>query len=223
MTVPGPRPLRRARLSYRRQQMLSLLLLATFPLALFSILAMQRVGEMATADASSRANDAASAVRAILIRSGSDLELLVTSYATWDRLRSDAAALNTADIAGTVIDFQVAQGTVDAAILSVGKTTVAGGDPAVVALLESALAPASVAPLVNVTGAFVGPSYVAFRDGVYEVAARRIDMAGLSGPGAIAASSSPVMLAFASRLDAAFVVHAHQLTGFRRGHLRSVR
>jgi two-component system sensor histidine kinase KdpD len=194
--------------------MLSLLLLATVPLALFSVVALQRIGEMATADASARASDAASAVRAILNRSGSDLESLVTSYVTWARLRSDTATLDTADIASTVIDFQVAQGTVDAAILTVGKTTVAGGDPAVVAQLESALAPASVAPLVNLTGASVGPTYVAFRDGVYEVAARRIDMAGLSGPGAIAASSSPAMLAFASRLDAAFVVHVQQLTGF---------
>lgn len=214
MTVPGPRVPRRPRLSYRRQQMLSLLLLATVPVALFSVVALQRIGEMATADGNARASDAAGAVHAILSRDGSDLQSLVSSYVTWDQLRSDTAVLDTADIAGTVIDFQVARGTVDAAVLTVGNTTLAGGDSAVVAQLESALAQASAAMAAEVPGAPVGPTYVAFRDGIYEVAAERIDMAGLSGPGAIAASSSPAMLAFARRLDSAFVVRAHQLTGF---------
>ena len=212
--MPGPRVARRPRLSYRRQQMLSLLLLATAPLALFGIIALQRVQEMATADGSARASGAATAVRVILGRSGSDLESLVTSYVTWDRLRSDTAALDTADIASTVIDFQVARGTVNAAILTVGKTTVAGGDPAVTAQLEMALARASAAPVTAVTGAPGGPVYVALTDGVYQVAERRIDVAGFSGPGAVAASVSPAMLAFASRLDAAFAVQAKQLTGF---------
>ena len=214
MSVPGPRAPRRPRLSYRRQQMLSLLLLATVPLALFSIVALQRIGEMATSDGNARASGAADAVHAILSRNGADLQSLVSSYVTWGQLRSDTAALDTADIAGTVIDFQVARGTVDAAVFTVGNTTVAGGDPAVAVQLESVLAQGSAVPAAGVTGAPLGPTYVAFRDGVYEVAARRIDMAGLSGPGVAAALRSPAMLAFASRLDAAFVVRAHQLTGF---------
>ena len=111
MSVPGPRAPRRPRLSYRRQQMLSLLLLATVPLALFSIVALQRIGEMATADGNARASGAADAVHAILSRNGADLQSLVSSYVTWGQLRSDTAALDTADIAGTVIDFQVARGT----------------------------------------------------------------------------------------------------------------
>lgn len=214
MNERGPIAPRRPRLSYRRQQMLSLLLLATVPLALFSIVALERIGEMTTADGNARASNAADAVHAILSRDSSDLQSLVSSYVTWDRLRSDTAALDIADIAGTVIDFQVARGTVDAAVLTIGDKTVAGGASAVAGELESVLAQALPVSAAGVADGSVGHAYVAFHDGIYDVAAGRIDMAGLSGPGVIAASSSPATLAFASRLDASFVVRANQLTGF---------
>ena len=137
--------------------MLSLLLLATVPVTLFTLVALQRIGDMATADGNARASSAATAVHAILNRDGADLQSLVSSYVTWDRLRSDTAAMDTADIAGTVIDFQVGRGTVDAAVLTVGDTTLAGGESAIAAQLEAYLVRTSVGPAVGVSGAVRRP------------------------------------------------------------------
>jgi two-component system sensor histidine kinase KdpD len=203
----------RPRLSYRRQQMLSLLLLATIPLAVFSLVALQRIAYVSTADGNDRASNAAEAVRTILSRDSSDLRSLLSSYVTWSRLRSATAALDTIDIAGTVIDFQVARGTVDVAVLTVGDTTVAGGNAAIVTALETILVRAP-APTPGADDGLVSVAYADLGDGVYEVATGPIDLSGLTGPGLDATAERPAALAFASRLDSAFVVHAQQLTGF---------
>ncbi|MBI3748581.1 MAG: HAMP domain-containing protein [Chloroflexi bacterium] len=194
--------------------MASLLLLAILPVAFFAVVALQRIGDVATADGDARASGAATAVRAILTRDSDDLQSLVTSYVTWDRLRTDTAALDTVDIAGTVIDFQVARGTVDAALLEVGDTTLAGGDATIAAELETYLANDAGGPTSAALGGDPGPVFAAFRGGIYELAIGTIDLTGLNGPGVLAASSRPALLAFAVRLDSAFVVRARQLTGF---------
>ena len=214
MRAPVSGAARRPRLSYRRQQMASLLLLAILPVALFATVALQRLGDVATADGNARASGAATAVHAILTRDGSDLQSLVSSYVTWDRLRSDTAALDTVDIAGTVIDFQVGRGTVDAALLVVGDTTLAAGDSTIASQLEAYVASLPPAPTAAAVDLAAGPTFAAFRDGIYELATGRIDLTGYSGPGVVATASRSPVLAFAVRLDSAFVVRAHQLTGF---------
>lgn len=218
MTARDPSARRRPRLSYRRQQMLSLLLVATLPLGVFSFGALQRIAEVSTADGNARASTAAEAVRTILARDSSDLQSLLTSYVTWVRLREATAALDTEDIAGTVIDFQVARGIVDVAVLTVGTTTVTGGDAVLVAALrDSLLAQATNEATSGGAVAPVSAGYVALGNGIYDVAIGQIDLTGLTGPGVDAASTKPATLAFASRLDSAFVVHARQLTGFDVG------
>ncbi len=214
MTTRESSARRRPRLSYRRQQMLSLLLLATLPLCVFSLGALQRISEVSTADGNARASTAAEAVRTILGRDSSDLQSLLASYVTWTRLRESTAALDTADIASTVIDFQVARGTVDVAALTVGSTMVTGGDTADVAALQQSLDLFSLATSAGLAEDPIGGGYVSLGDGIYAVAVGQIDLAGLSGPGVDAAATRPATLAFASRLDSAFVVHASQLTGF---------
>ncbi len=202
--VGGPRP---GGLSYRRQQTLSLLVLAAVPLILFGALALRQVSSVIVAEADSRAVAAARSVSGLLDRDVSDLQALVSSYAGWNVVQADAAADAEEDLHSVVIDFQVARGSVDAAALNIGPRWVLAGAPEITGGLQSVLTAA-----LRQGEAQPGPGYVMLSDGLYLVAVSRIDVGGLTGKGVTLAGSSPIGIAFARRIDSRFLLESKRLT-----------
>ena len=195
-------------LSYRQQQTLSLLILAVVPVVLVAAVVLGQVDGAVRADADGRAVDAGRAVQSILGSDATSLDRLAQSYGTWSVLQGYVAALQEQDIAQAVVDFQVAQGGVDDAVVMAGTHAIGGGPAADVTALEavlgSALAPGGTLP---------ESTYVDLPGGVYQVSLQPIDLSGRSGPG-VTASGGRAGLAFAQRLGSDFVVQARGLTGF---------
>ena len=195
-------------LSYRQQQTLSLLILAIVPVVLVAAIVLGQVDGAVRADANNRVVGAGRAVQSILGTDATSLDRLAQSYATWNVLQGYVAALQEQDIAQAVVDFQVAQGGVDDAVVMAGTHAIGGGPAADVtaleAVLRSALAPGGTLP---------GSTYVDLAGGVYQVSLQPISLSGLSGPG-VSASGGRAGLAFAQRLGSDFVVQARGLTGF---------
>ena len=195
--------------SYRRQVILVLLCFAVVPLAVFGFAAFRSVEDVVGQEALGQARTAARGVAAVLARDAADLDERVASYATWPVLQDEIAALDVESARQGVVQFQVDQGEADVVVLVVGdQQIVAGPGPAASTLLQltgSVLADQRPAP--------TGPTYADLGDGVYQVAFRSIDLGARTGPGVTAARGS-VGLAFARRLDPAFVVDARDVTGF---------
>ena len=195
-------------LSYRQQQTLSLLILAVVPVVLVAAIVLGQVDAAVRADADSRTTGAGRAVRSILGSDATSLDRLAQSYATWSVLQGYVADLKEQDIAQAVVDFQVAQGGVDDAVVMAGAHAIGGGPAADVAALEavlgSALAPGGTLPQ---------STYVDLPGGVYQVSLQSVDLTGRSGPG-VTVSGGRAGLAFAQRLGSDFVVQARGLTGF---------
>jgi signal transduction histidine kinase/HAMP domain-containing protein len=206
----APPPRQRSWLSFQRQQTLSLLALAIVPLLVFSVLAFQQAGGVIEREADNRVVNGAVAVRSILGRDASDLQALVDSYATWNTLQADVAAWDEAEARGTVLDFQVGQGTIDAAALVAGSRAILSGPPDVAAGLRSTLDAALGAPAAGDSPP--GPGFMDLAGGLYLIAAQRISLGGRTGPGVDAAAGRPAGIAFARRLDARFVVSSKRLT-----------
>lgn len=195
-------------LSYRQQQGISLLIVATIPVLLGATIVLGQVNAAVRADADSRALGAGRAVQSILGANAASLGQLAHSYATWSVLRSDVAGLREQAIAQSVVDFQVSQGGVDEAVVMAGTHVVAAGPAATVQALQAMLAGA-------LAGGEALPqnTYADLPGGVYQVSLQSIDLSGRSGPG-VTASGGRAGLAFAQRLGSDFVVQAKGLTGF---------
>jgi signal transduction histidine kinase len=200
---------RRRGLSYRQQQTLSLLGLAVLPLVLVGVVVLSQVAAAVNAEADNRVVSAGGAVQSILSSDAASLAALAQSYAQWSVLADEVAALQQQDIAQTVVDFQVAQGGVDAAVVVAGTAAVAGGPTSEASALERILRDA-----LDASGTTLPLStYADLPGGVYQVDLQPIDLSGRSGPGVVA-SGGRGGLAFARRLGSDFVVQAKQLTGF---------
>jgi signal transduction histidine kinase/HAMP domain-containing protein len=196
-------------LSYGQQQVLSLLVLATLPLAIVVFVVLGVADQVVRAETNQRGLTASRAVQSIMADDASTLDRLATAYAAWQPLQRDVAALDEADIAGTVVDFSVGQGTADAAVVVVGDLAVSDGSDGAPARLESMLRAALGAP-----GNPTGTSYADLSDGVYAVAIRRIDVSALTGPGVAAARQGQAGIVVARRLGSSFVIAAKRLTDF---------
>ncbi len=201
--------IRRRGLSYRQQQTLSLLVLAVLPLIVGAAVVLGQVDAAVRSEADSRVGDAGRAVQSILGSDSASLDTLAQSYATWSVLAGQVAALQPEEIAQTVVDFQVSQGGVDAAVVVVGSTAITGGPAADVAELERLLRTALATPGATLPLA----TYADLPGGVYQVDFQPIPLTGRSGPG-VTASGGRAGLAFARRLGSDFVVQAKRLTGF---------
>jgi signal transduction histidine kinase len=195
-------------LSYRQQQGISLLIVATIPVLLGATIVLGQVNAAVRADADSRALGAGRAVQSILGANAASLGQLAQSYATWSVLRSDVAGLQEQAIAQSVVDFQVSQGGVDEAVVMAGTHVVGAGPAADVQALQAMLGGALAAD-----GTLPRNAYADLPGGVYQVSLQSVDLAGLSGPG-VTASGGRAGLAFAQRLGSDFVVQAKGLTGF---------
>ena len=196
--------------SYRRQVILVLLLIAIVPLAVFGFAALRSVEGVVGAEALSQARTAARGVAAVLDRDASDLAETADSYATWPVLQDEVAALELDAAGRDVIQFQVDQGEADAVVLIVGDRQVVGGPaPATAQLVDLAKT-----ALGRTGGPPTGPTYADLGDGVYLVGIRPIDLTGRTGPGVTAGARGVVGVAFARRLDPTFVVDARNVTGF---------
>ncbi len=195
-------------LSYRQQQTLSLLILAVVPVVLVAAIVLGQVDGAVRADADGRVVDAGRAVQSILGSDATSLDRLAQSYATWSVLQGYVAALQEQEIAQAVVDFQVAQGGVDDAVVMAGTHAIGAGPGADVgaleAVLERALAPGGTLPQ---------STYADLPGGVYQVSLQPIDLSGRSGAG-VTAGGGRAGLAFAQRLGSDFVVQARRLTGF---------
>lgn len=196
-------------LSYGHQQVLSLLVIATLPLAIVVVVVLSVADQVVRAETNQRGLTASRAVQSIMADNASTLDRLATAYAAWQPLQRDAAALDAADIAATVVDFSVGQGTADAAVVVVGDLAVSDGSDGAPARLESMLRAALASP-----GNPTGTSYADLSDGVYAVALRRIEVSGLTGPGVAAGQQGQAGIAVARRLGSTFVVAAKRLTDF---------
>ncbi len=207
-------------LTYRRQVILVLVLVAVVPLAIFGTAAIRSVEDVVSDEALVQARTAVGGVAAVLARDAADLTETTDSYATWPILQDELAALDLESIRRDVIEFQVDRGEVDAIALIAGDRQVTGGPMPVTTILSglvrTALARSSLP---------TGPIYTDLGDGLYLVEVRPIDLAGRTGPGVAAVEGKSVGLAFARRLDPTFLVDAHEVTGFdgavfdRSGHL----
>jgi signal transduction histidine kinase/HAMP domain-containing protein len=208
--------------TYRRQVILVLLLVAVVPLSVFGVAALGSVEDVVGQEALGQARTAIRGVAAVLGRDASDLGETADSYATWPVLQDEVASANLEAVRRDVVQFQVDQGEADAVVLILGDRQVTGGSaPAAAALLRIA-----GTALSRAAGPPTGPTYADLGDGVYLVAVRSIDLGSRTGPGVDAARSGSVGLGFARRLDPTFVVDARDVTGFdgavfdRTGELR---
>ena len=196
--------------TYRRQVIVVLLLVAVIPLAVFGFAALRSVEDVVGEEALAQTRTAVRGVEAVLSRDDSDLHETVDSYATWPVLQDEIANYDLESIRRDVIQFQVDQGEADVIVLLVGDRRVSGG-PAAAA---TELARLGVAALAAPSRPASGPIYADLGDGVYLIDVQSVDLAGRSGPGVLVAGGGPIGLAFAQRLDPAFVVDARQVTGF---------
>jgi len=208
-------------LTYRRQVILVLILVAVVPLALFGFAVIKSVEEVVGDEALTQARTAVGGVAAVLARDAADLDERTQSYATWPILQDEVAGLDLEAIRRDVIQFQVDRGEVDAIVLIVGDRQIAGGPGAATAALSTQARGALARSVIP-----TGPVYSDLGDGVYLVDFQPIDLTGRTGLGADAGLGKPVGLAFARRLDPSFVVDAREVTGFdgavfdRSGRLR---
>ncbi|MDP9484085.1 MAG: ATP-binding protein [Chloroflexota bacterium] len=209
-------------LTYRRQVILVMVVVAILPVAVFGVAALSAVEDVVGQEALAQTGTAVRGVGAVLGRDAADLAETVDSYANWPLLQDEVAKLALDEVRKDVIEFQVDQGEIDAIALIVGDRHVVGGPE------DQAIALAALArrALARPDGASARPTYTDLGDGVYLVAFRPIALGDRTGPGVTAAAGGPVGLAFARRLDPAFVVDARAVTGFdgavfdRSGRLR---
>ena len=195
--------------TYRRQVILVLLCFAVVPLAVFGFAAFRSVEDVVGQEAVGQARTAVRGVAAVLARDASDLDETVDSYATWPVLKDEVASQSLSAVRQDVVQFQVDQGEADVVVLLAGEQQVkAGPGPAADALV--ALSQTFVGDPQTVP---TGPVYADLGDGVYLVAFRAVDLGDRIGPG-VDAAAGKVGLAFARRLDPAFVVDARDVTGF---------
>ena len=139
-------------LTYRRQVILVLILVAVVPLALFGFAVIKSVEEVVGDEALTQARTAVGGVAAVLARDAADLDETTQSYATWQILQDEVAGLDLEAIRRDVIQFQVDRGEVDAIVLIVGDRQVAGGPAAATAALSTQARGALVRPVIP-TGA----------------------------------------------------------------------
>jgi len=196
--------------TYRRQVIVVLLVVAVVPLAVFGVAALRSVEDVVGEEALGQARTAVRGVTAVLGRDAADLGTAVDSYATWPVLQDEVAASNLEGLQRDVVQFQVDQGEADVAVLVLGDREATGGPAAATAALLRLAETALTLP----DGPPTRPTYADLGDGVYLVGIRPIDLTGRSGPGVTAAARGPVGLAFARRLDPTFVVDARNVTGF---------
>ncbi|MEA2536689.1 MAG: hypothetical protein QOF11_923 [Chloroflexota bacterium] len=208
--MPGGPRWRGRGLTYRQQVVLVLVMVAILPLAVFGIAAFRSVTDVVGEEALGQTRTAVRGVAAVLSRDAGDLDETVGSYANWPLLQDEVAKLALESVRTDVIQFQVDQGEIDVIALIVGNRQVVGGPDAQAA----ALARLTRQALARPSGPPARPIYTDLGDGVYLVDFRAIDLSGRSGPGVDAAGEGPVGLAFARRLDPAFVVDAREVTGF---------
>ena len=208
--MPGGPPWRGRGLTYRRQVILVMVVVAILPLAVFGVAALRSVEDVVGEEALAQTHTAVRGVAAVLARDAGDLAGTVDSYANWPILQDEVAKLALEEVGRDVIEFQVDQGEIDAIALVVGDRQVVGGPNAQAA----ALAALTRRALARPGGPPAGPTYTDLGDGVYLVDFEPIDLGDRTGPGVDAAVQGPVGLAFARRLDPSFVVDAREVTGF---------
>jgi signal transduction histidine kinase/HAMP domain-containing protein len=212
-------------LTYRRQVILVLVLVAVVPLAIFGVAAIRSVEDVVSDEAVTQARTAIGGVAAVLARDASDLAETTESYATWQILQDEVASLDLEAIRRDVIQFQIDRGDLDVIVLAVGDRGASGGSGSAAAVLSS-LADAALGRSSLPASGSAGPIYADLGDGVYLVDIRPIDLGDRTGPGVAAGIGKPVGLAFARRLDPSFIVDAREVTGFdgavfdRSGRLR---
>jgi signal transduction histidine kinase/HAMP domain-containing protein len=189
----------RLRLSFARLQLVSLLALALVPLLLFSALAGARLYYLVNTDANRETDQTLEAAVAVVQEHQRELSNTTQSYATWDTLRSHAAAKDRTWLQAEVLDFVIAQGIADAALLQAADQILTSGDTSLVAAVDERVAElGSGQPLATI---FAGP------EGVYVLAIWPVEAP--AGP-----ASTPAVLAFAKRLDEDFVSQAKAMTGW---------
>ncbi len=201
------------RLTFDRQLLLSLLLVALVPLGVFALVAFPRFSSSVRAESAQGAADAVGSVRTLIEQLDGRLSATTSSYATWETVadlvdRLDGQGLET-DVAGFLVD----RGTADSVVVLAGATDLAaaGGDPdraALATIARTALA-ADPDPAEE-----IGPGVATLPSGINVVSVRRIDLGDRTGPGAEAARDGGAAIATARRLDGGFAIDAAQLTGF---------
>jgi signal transduction histidine kinase len=207
--------------TYRRQVIVAMVVVAILPVAAFGFAALRAVEDVVGQEALEQTHTAVRGVAAVLARDAADLTKTVDSYANWPFLQDEVAKLALEEVRKDVVEFQVDQGEIDAIALIVGNRQVIGGPIAQASALASLARRALASSTVS-----AGPTYTDLGDGVYLVDFRRIDLGARTGLGVDAAAGGPVGLAFARRLDPSFVVAAREVTGFdgavfdRSGRLR---
>ncbi len=201
------------RLTFDRQLLLSLLLVALVPLGVFALVAFPRFSSSVRAESAQGAADAVASVRTLIDQLDGRLSATTSSYATWETVadlvdRLDGQGLET-DVAGFLVD----RGTADSVAVLTGSTDLAaaGAGPDGAAL--AAIARASLAADPGVADE-IGPGVATLPSGVNVVSVRRIDLGDRTGPGAEAARDGGAAIATARRLDGGFAIDAAQLTGF---------
>jgi signal transduction histidine kinase/HAMP domain-containing protein len=195
--------------TYRREVVLALLLIAVVPLAVFGFAAFRSVEGVVAQEALGQARTAIRGVSAVLARDAADLNETTESYATWPVLQDEVARLDLESVLQDVVQFQLDQGEADVVVLIVGDRQLRGGPPDAAAELVRL----GTIVLSRTASPPTGPVYADLGDGVYLVAFRPIDLSGRTGPGVDAANGS-VGLAFGRRLDPAFVTDAGDVSGF---------
>ncbi len=195
--------------TYRREVILVLLVVAVIPLAVFGFAAFRSVEEVVGQEALGQGRTAIRGVSAVLARDSADLNETTESYATWPVLQDEVASLDLDAIRQDVIQFQIDRGEADVIALIAGDRQVVGGPPDAAAELVRL----GSTVLSRTTAPPTGPVYADLGDGVYLIAFRAIDLGDRTGPGVDAAVGG-VGLAFARKLDPAFVVDARDVTGF---------
>ena len=195
--------------TYRRQVILVLVCFAVVPLAVFGFAAFRSVEDVVGQEALGQARTAVRGVAAVLARDAADLDETVESYATWPVLKDEVASLDLDAIRQDVVQFQVDQGEADVVVLIVGDRQVqAGPGPAAAALLRAERNPSWPDPQAADRPDLRRPRRRCLSRRLPGDRPRRSDRRrGDAADGAVG-------LAFARRLDPAFVVDARDVTGF---------
>jgi signal transduction histidine kinase/HAMP domain-containing protein len=187
------------RISYAQLQLFSLLALAIVPLIVFSVIVGTRLFFLVSTNADQATGQALKAAHSVFEAHQQQLSDLTRSYATWDAFRTGVATMDRNWIESEVVDFVVAQGSADAALLKAGQAEVGSGDPALVAAMLAEVDRLGTGqPVATV---FARP------EGVFELAIWPVELPAN-------AVLSPGVLAFARRLDESFVSQATAMTGW---------
>ena len=186
---------RRLALPFSRRLAISLVTVAVVPLLVFGVFSVNRIDAALGSDADSRIAGALDAVDSVLAGRERELAETTSAYATWSVTGTLIDAGSTDSIQKDILGFLVERGTVDLAIAIVGSDPISAGPSG------------PVAGVITAIGRPDGPSQaiIAADGDLYEVS-----VAEIPGP----STSGGDWMVFGRRLDAAFTLEIHRLTGF---------